>query len=333
LLYATAVGLFLAVATSLTVEFGDVPVSPTVWHYTVSWVFNVVGTVALFPVLLILFVFPIGRFLTKRWRWAGWLAGVFTVAMSLVVAFSEEVGHIYDPDNEHWNLSNPIGFLQPEVAEFMNLLSVGVMMGLAVGGVVSMIVRYRRSDSLVRTQIKWVVYASAVAAVALQGISLSGGDPTLYLLSVLTALAVIPIAITVAITRYKLFEIDRLISRTVSYGLVVALLGGMFVALAWLPSVFIGGVGHDGEGSGPPPLIITASTLAVAALFNPLRKRVRHAVDRRFNRSGYQAELMSEGFAAQIREPLSTDEIIDLWTQAVGETMQPQTAGIWLKET
>jgi len=252
--------------------------------------------------------------------------------MCLVVLFSESVGMIYDPDAEHWNSSNPIGFLEPEVGEFMNSQSVGIMMLLALGGGASIIVRYRRSDSLVRAQVKWVLYASAIAAVALQLISFSDGNPILYLLSALTALAVIPTAITVAIIRYKLFEIDRLISRTVSYGFVVGLLGGLFAVLTWLPSLVIGGVGGNGEGSAPQPVIIAAATLAVAALFNPLRRRTQYIVDRRFNRSGYQAEVVSEEFAAQLRAPMSADQIMDLWTQTAVDNMQPQAAGIWLKE-
>lgn len=332
LLYVTSVGVLLLVASSLPVEFGQVPQSPTFLDYAASWLFNFLGSVILYPLLLILYMFPTGHFLTRRWSVAAWAVSVFSVALGFAVLFSEEVGMIFDPDSERWHLVNPIGFLAPEVAEFMLSSAVGVMMWLAIGGVAAMITRYRRADTLVRTQIKWVVYASAVAAIALASTSLSAGNPAVFLAQALTALAVIPIAITIAIIRFKLFEIDRLISRTVTYGLVVALLGGMFALLTWLPSFLIGGVGDDGEGSAPPPVIIAASTLAVAALFNPLRRRIQHSVDRRFNRSGYQAELVSEGFAATLSESLSTEEIMDFWKLTVQDAVQPQAAGIWLKE-
>ncbi|MGB7859511.1 MAG: hypothetical protein WBM90_03350, partial [Acidimicrobiia bacterium] len=246
LLRATAVGLLLSVAVSLSVEFGAPPVSPGFWDYAAAAVFNVVASLILFPIVLILFVFPTGRFLSRRWTLAGWIAGVFTAVMCFVVLFGDEAGKIYDPESKNWHLTNPIGFLPRGIGEFMTSAAVGVSMWLAVGGVVSMIIRYRRSDSLVRTQIKWVVYASAIAALALALTSFSGGDETIFLVLSLTALSVIPVAITLAITRYQLYEIDRLISRTVSYGLVIALLGGVFATLTWLPSVLSGGVDDGG---------------------------------------------------------------------------------------
>lgn len=119
------------------------------------------------------------------------------------------------------------------------------------------------------------------------------------------------------------YEIDRIISRTISYALVVALSAGMFFGLVAVVSSFL---------PSNNPVVVAGATLAVAALFNPLRRRIQHWVDRRFNRSGYQAELLSEEFATRLREPLTSQEIISLWSQTVEETMEPQAAGVWLKE-
>ncbi len=321
LLYTTSAALLVTSATSPVAEAIQPLLSPNFWDYTAVVVFNVVSNVLLYPVLLILFIFPTGRFLTRRWTWAGWVAGVFTIAMLLVAIFSEEVGKIYDPNDELWSLANPIGFVGPEMGEFMVSLSVGVMMWLAVGGVVAMVVRYRRSDSLVRTQIKWVVYAAAIAAASLFSIAFSGGDETLYLIQVLTALAVIPVAITIAITRYKLFEIDRIISRTISYTIVVGLLVAGFFGLITLITSLL-----PTQNS----LAVAGSTLAVAALFNPLRRRVQRAIDRRFNRSRYHATLVSDQFAAQLSQPHTVAELAELWKQTVSDSLQPQASGIWL---
>ena len=150
-------------------------------------------------------------------------------------------------------------------------------------------------------------------------------DPTLYGLLNLAALGVIPVAITIAVTRYKLFEIDRIISRTVSYALVVGLLVAVFFGLVTLVTAVLPPDASD--------LAIAASTLAVAALFNPLRKRVQHAVDRRFNRSSYQAARLSEQFAARLDQPHTVEEIAELWKQTVNESLQPQASGLWLNPT
>lgn len=324
LLHVQAGVLLLEVFGSHVAEASQPPVSPGAWDLTAIVVFNVVSNLIVYPVLLILFTFPTGRFLTRRWRWAGWLATVFSAALLFVSLFVERMGKFYDPADENWYVDNPIGFLPTELGEAMTAQSVGVMMWLGLGGLVAMVVRYRRSETLVRTQIKWVVYASTLAAAMLFSISLTPGDEVLYLLQVLGPLVLIPVAITVAITRYKLFEIDRLISRTVTYALVVGLLAVVFAAgVIWIPAA----LGLEGS-----PLLVAGSTLAVAALFNPLRKRVQGAVDRRFNRSGYQMEVVSERFATELREPHTVEEIAALWKGTVDDSLQPRASGIWLSD-
>jgi hypothetical protein len=208
--------------------------------------------------------------------------------------------------------------------------SVGLMIWLAIGGVASMISRYRESDSLVRTQIKWVVYASGFAAASVASISLNDGNSTIFLVQTLTAQTAIPLAIAIAITQYKLFEIDRLISRTLSYGLVLALLGAVFATLTWLPVVLLGGSGKD---STQPPAIIAVSTLAVAALFNPLRRRVQKVIDRRFNRTAYEVEIISGGFASRLEGAQTTSQMVDETLRTVNRSLQPEASGIWIKPT
>jgi uncharacterized membrane protein YbhN (UPF0104 family) len=130
----------------------------------------------------------------------------------------------------------------------------------------------------------------------------------------------IPVSIFLAITRYRLYDIDRLISRTITYALVV---GVLITAVAGLATV----VGTQFE----EPWVVAATTLGVAAIFNPLRRRVQVWVDRRFNRSKYDAERVMDEFAGSLRDEVDGDEVVDGWVQAVTETMQPSAMGVWVR--
>lgn len=320
LLHTTAIALLLSWGTSLVAEAGEPPLSPDFWDYTAAVIYSTVVEVAIYPALLILFVFPTGQYLSRRWRWAGWLAAITTIAMALTAAFSEEVGRIWDPFDEYWNLDNPVGFLPPGAAEFMVSQAVTVTVVLALGGVVAMVVRFRRSDLVVQEQVKWLAYAAGLsgAALLLQGLS---SNELVWTIVPMLALTVIPVAITVAITRYKLFEIDRLISRTISYALVVGFLAAAYFGLVTVVTSLI---------PTQDSLAVAAATLAVAALFNPVRKRVQRVVDRRFNRSRYQAILVSERFAEQLRHMKDVEAMGSLWKDTVDDYLQPSRSGVWL---
>ena len=285
----------------------------------------------LIPLFVLLYIFPTGRFMTRRWSWAGWVGGVIAPIALLAEGFSKEIGL----DEEPWTVTNPVGFLESGLDGFNPLVPVfGVgLLALIVGGIPAMVIRYRRSATEVRSQIKWVVYALLLVVIwfisaALYELSGLAGD-----LLFLFVLAVPAVSITVAITRYRLYEIDRLISRTVSYTLIIGVLSAVFALFTWLPSYIIGGTGNVGEAASAPPLVIAASTLAVAALFNPLRQRVQRGVDRRFNRSRYQAEVISEQFASKLQESLTVEEVGEAWTNTIETALHPESIGIWLSQT
>lgn len=303
------------------------PADAGFWDYFLIWVHNSTGSAfVIYPLFLLLFIFPTGTFLSRRWSWALWLPGLLVLLIAVLGAFSETVGPLFADQGEiRWAIDNPIGFLPISLLDaVVQVWSLFLVVILPVGGVVSLIVRYRKSSLVVRTQIRWVIYASAIAAIAFPiGVWWLSGHPVWEDIFWLIALAVIPIAITVAITRYRLFEIDRIISRTLSYTVVVVLLGGLFLGLVTLVTSLL---------PAQSSLAVAGATLAVAALFNPLRRRIQHAVDRRFNRSSYQADLVSEHFAAKLSEPLSVQEIMGLWSQTVEEALQPQATGIWVRD-
>ena len=132
----------------------------------------------------------------------------------------------------------------------------------------------------------------------------------------------IPISIGVAVVRYRLYEIDRLVSRTVSYAIVIALLAAVFAGLVTLVGSFL---------DTASDLAVAASTLAVAALFNPLRRRVQRGVDHRFNRSRYDSERVMSGFTSSLRDEVDPDEVLGGWLSVVINTMQPASVGAWVR--
>ena len=224
LLHFVSLDLLLALWTNPLVEAGP-PESPGFLVYLAVVTQNALAPMMLYAVFLLLFLFPTGHFMTPRWKWAWawWGGGSFFSLLLLVAVFRAEVGP--DFSDVPWLLANPIGFLPTGTLTAMDKVLPWVILATAIGGVASIVVRFRRSDVVVRTQIKWVLLAAVISAVALP-IAVSGSSwlSSIFMMITITA---IPTAVTLAITRYKLFEIDRLISRTIAYTLVIALLGGV----------------------------------------------------------------------------------------------------------
>ena len=284
-----------------------------IWH-NVGFIVGVI-----IPLCLLMYLVPTGRFPTRRWKWAGWVALVSVATAVFAEAFPARVS----PATEDWAIANPIGFLdRGGMGEppYIYILALTVI-PLVVGGVVAMVVRYRNSPAPVRAQIRWVVYALGLFVVFGVAPALAFGW---YDVSLLVTLILIPVSVVVAITRYRLFDIDRLISRTIGYAVVV----GGFVLLyvigaVWIPARLIG---------RQPPIFVAGSTLAVAMLFNPVRRRVLVWVDRRFNRTRYNAQRVIEGFTARVEDQMGVDALTDESLAVVVETMQPSTVGAWIRE-
>lgn len=260
------------------------------------------------PLLMALFLltFPSGAFSRTWWRPVSFVAlGVTVVGFYVAAATGDEGPFVIVP-----------------------------LIVFLMSAVVDLLIRYRSESGDQKAQMKYVVFATIATASLLVVPGVAGVPDAVSDIVVVGGFTLVPLAVGAAILKYRLYEIDRIISRTVSYTLVVVVLGAVFAVLTWLPSFVAGGINDDGTtGAGPPPVVVAASTLAVAALFNPLRKRIQHRVDRRFNRSSYQAEVIVEGFSARLQESLTADEIAEVWTQTVEEALHPETAGIWINET
>jgi hypothetical protein len=155
-------------------------------------------------------------------------------------------------------------------------------------------------------------------------LGLAGFDepPLLVHIWISVSMTAIPVAATLAILRYRLFEIDRIISRTVSYAIVIVLLASVY---------FLGLTALTGLLDTNSPLAVAGSTLAAAALFNPLRRRVQRGVDHRFNRTRYDAERVMIGFTGSLRDEVDPDSVVAGWVSVVNDTMHPASTGVWVR--
>ena len=274
-----------------------------------GWIFTVsLGVTAPFFFLVPL-LFPDGRPPSPRWRpvvWIAVLAGLTDGVASAIsdVNFSSNFPHLRDPIE----LVAPLGTID-------NLATtVGPFVFLA--GAVSMIVRFRRSGPEQRQQLKWFVYASAVSALVVFVTVVLGYVP---LLEFEIVVPLIPAAVGVAIFKYRLYDIDRLISRTLAYAIVTALLVGLYAGLVILAGVL---------GFSTPPAVAIA-TLAAAALFSSLRRRVQRAVDKRFNRVRYDAELTVAAFATRLRDAVDLNTVRAELLGVVDSAVQPAHLSVW----
>jgi hypothetical protein len=278
----------------------------------------------IFPIFHLLLVFPTGRLVSRRFRWFVVLEAVMILVMFALSTLAEPIA----PFDQTWTVDNPIGFIPAAIFEgpFLAIWSAGLVV-VTISGVTSMILRFRRSSTVERQQIKWLLFAVGVFGVIYSVSALATGFATGGVGDLLLALSLNNIAVSIAfaILRYRLFDIDRVISRTLGYAIVVIALGLVYAAGAvWLPTRIEG---------GQSPLLVAMSTLAVAALFNPVRRRVLRWVDRRFYRSRYDADRIAEEFAERLRDEIEVSQLTRDWVSVLVETMQPAAVGVWIKET
>ncbi len=181
----------------------------------------------------------------------------------------------------------------------------------------AIIVRFRRAGEEERLQLKWFMYAAAVAAVVILAVTQLSNDP---LPAFEIVFPLIPVAVGIAILKYRLYDIDRLISRTLGYAIVTGLLVGLYAGLVLLATQVL---------SIKSPVAVAASTLAAAALFTPLRRRVQHVVDRRFNRVRYDADQTIAAFAARLQEGAALDAVRSDLLAVVNTAVEPAHLSVW----
>lgn len=319
------IGFAVLVEFFLQLSLATVPTSPSFVALAAIVLVHFAMPAALYLSFLIPLMFPSGRFLTRRQTMAAWPGAAVLLIVPSIVILTEEVGPPYPAKGQAWTIENPVGFLPTALLEIAVTLAIVVLALTAIAGVGSLIARYRQSSVVVKAQIRWMLYSTSIVTGVLLSIPLTRASESVAGgLLLVVAFVSVPVSVTVAITRYRLFEIDRIISRTLSYTIVVAVLAAAFIGLVAVITGLL---------PAQDSLAVAASTLSLAALFNPLRKRVQSTIDRRFNRSAYQADLIAEAFASRLKERLSATQIVEEWQRTVDESLQPETSGIWIKDT
>jgi hypothetical protein len=321
-LYATELFAGNYVVYTLVTNPGTLP-GEAVGAWLTSWVWIFGGSLVLFVFLF----FPDGRLPSPRWRPVAWV--VLANTALAVAPFALDPGPLSE-FSERVHVVNPVG-----IAGSAGLLSVFsrvaflLLIPISFALILALLVRFRRARGDERQQIKWVAYGVAVFALAvivasawpsLDG-SLIGG--ALFLVGFLA----IPSAMALAILKYRLYDIDVVINRTLVYTILTTVLALLyFGSIALLQTVLIV---LTGQGS---QLAVVASTLLIAALFNPIRRRTQSFIDRRFYRGKYDAAKTLEAFGASLREETDLGELNDHLLTVVQETMQPEHVSLWLRE-
>jgi hypothetical protein len=287
---------------------------------TAAWLAEWLWIPAYAPLITLLFLlFPDGRLPSRRWRPVALLMGAHLMLMIVLWPLDAGVLPSYPEARNPYALAE----MGPVIDALGGLFFVS--MGLCVA---AMVVRFRGSTGAQRLQLKWFAWA-AVAAMLVFAPSLpiaaaTGSDAAFNYGGVL-ALVLVLAATVIAILRYRLYDIDRIVSRTLTYGLLTAALAATYLALV---------VGLEEllrPLSGGSDLAIVVTTLLVAALFLPARRRVQRLVDRRFNRHSYDASRTIEAFSTRLRDQIDLDTLRGELLAVVEETMQPSTAGLWLR--
>jgi hypothetical protein len=276
-----------------------------------SWT-NVPGIVILAAFLILLF--PDGRPPSRRWRPVAWAGAVILVVPTAILA----VGY--------WPLRGPQlitqeGSQPPLVgAMFWTAFQGALLLGAI--SVLALVLRFRRAGAVQRQQIKWFAYGAALSIPLSLFPEARPYGPYLEFLGTVLLLA----GLGIGIFRYRLWDIDRLVNRTLVYGFLTATLGIIYAGLVLVLGQLFGGIGTE-----TPSWAVAGATLAVAALFQPARRRIQQTVDRRFNRRKYNAAKTIEAFSIRLRDQVDLDTLSAELLAAVDQTMQPASASLWLR--
>jgi hypothetical protein len=283
------------------------------------------------PMLILVFVFilllfPTGRLLTARWRPVAVAVAAATAGMVVLNALQPTLTL---PDTGY-TVGNPIGLAAAQDLQdgAVGAVLAGLLLICTGAAILSVVLRFRRSQGVERQQLKWFSYAAVLTVLlelALDNI------PALRFLAVLAVLfglviALIPTAAGIAILRYRLYDIDRIINRTLVYGLLTALLAGVYAGVVLVLGQVFGGVGRD-----PPSWVVAGATLAVAALFQPARRRIQAMVDRRFNRRKYNTAQTIQAFSTHLRDQVDLGTLSTELLAVVDQTMEPTRVSLWLR--
>jgi hypothetical protein len=318
--FGMIVGIFATEYVGRIVYLGAPWPAGTFVAWLGQWTFSpgVICAVTLVPLL-----FPDGRVPGPMWRPVLWAAVVTVVASGMGAALRP--GPFVGFTGEVPGMSNPFG-LPGALGELAILLETAAFAAFGIVGIASMasmIVRFRRSRSVERAQLKWPLFAM-VALLFTLGLAMVTELEALFSAAMLSA-AAIPVAAGVAITRYRLYEIDRIISRGLSWAVLSALLLAVYAGGILVLQGVLGGV-TQGETVG-----VAASTLLAAALFQPLRRRVQRAMDHRFDRARYDGERTAAAFGERLRNEVGMTGLEADISETIVAALRPSSTGVWIR--
>jgi hypothetical protein len=281
--------------------------------------------------------FPTGRLLSPRWRVMVLIAIVLTLspvitnAFGMLGEFGSLSGSTYPAE-----ITNPLALsgLGGQLIALLSTISHALGDVVLIPVLASLVVRYRRASGIERAQLKWFAYVGLVVPPALLLAIVTGGATSgplavisnIAFVVAIGGLALQPVAIGIAVLRYRLYEIDRLISRTISYGVLTAIVVGLFVGFILVFQAVLAPV------TGSNELAVAGSTLLAATLFQPLRRRVQRIVDQRFNRTRYDAELIVAAFARRLGDEVHLEALRSEILATVSAAVEPRSVSLWLRE-
>ena len=285
----------------------------------VAWLLGAAGFLSLLALLFFVFLlFPTGRLPSPRWR------SIAAVVVALPILVYVAAALIPDPDHPEvaapWALQGSAGQTVSRLAE----VGLVVMFLLVLVGILSTVQRFRRAGPVERRQLAWFMYAAVVNGVLLVLDTVGLLPNTLFFALVSAAgFLLLPAAVGIAVLRYRLYDIDRIVTRTVTYGLLTAGIFAVYVLLVTVPPLL-------GLQKGTSDVVVAAVTLAAAAVVGRARHRLQAAVDRRFDRARYDAGRAVEAFAVRLRDQVDLDEITAGLRDTVSGTVAPTSIGVWL---
>jgi hypothetical protein len=291
------------------------------------WVTEWVGLLAFPSAVLLVLLFPHGRLLARGWWAVVWMAVAGGALWALWWATWAQPNYFYPSIDNPFGIGGALG----DAIVALGALGMTALLFSCIASVFSVILRLQSAMGEERQQIKWFAYAAAVLVgdfffVVLPAQEIAG--PGAAFVFVMIGLLGIPVAVGVAIFKYRLYEIDTLINRTLVYGaLTAALVAVYFGGVTVTQALFRTLTGQEKQAQ----LAIVVSTLVIAALFNPLRRRIQGFIDRRFYRSKYDAAKTLEAFSAKLRDETDLDALSDDLVGVVRETMQPAHVSLWLR--
>lgn len=304
------------------------PAFPSPLFLIIVWFSNWNWLLLVFPILFIMILFPTGKPLSPRWRWLI-IFGLFLCALLIGLGiFAEQM----TPSGAEldWSLRNPIGFLDNDriLPGFISFwfISLPVFVILCT---ISLFIRFHRARGVEREQIKWLFYAGALFGLLyVPPFFLDTYQDVRNVINLFFAfgMLIIPASIAIAILRYRLYDIDIIIRRTLQYAILTGLLALVyFGSIVILQNTFETIIGQES------PIVIVLSTLLIAAIFNPLRQRVQRVIDRRLFREKYNAGKTLARFSVVARDVVDINQLESSLLVVVDETLQPESATVWLK--